>query len=170
MRNTFLLLLTFFALMGCSNENNKLLEKLEAAVKKEPGKAGYTVVQLASITDFEWDTLYYFAGQVSPEEVEDQIGIKWDGGKIPGGYDRLIFVNNNQVVSYVDYKLEEFPLQVFGCNNDQWVYPRNRSTFAAFKYCQGEKEVYAFIPEPCFGNIKELKQNKCIVPKKAEEV
>ena len=168
MRNTLLLLLTLFVLMGCSDNDNKLLDKLQTAVKKEPGKAGYTVVELESITDFEWDTLYFFAGQVSPEEVNNQIGIKWDGGKIPGGYDRLIFVKNNQVVSFIDYNLVEFPLQVFGCNTDRWIYPRNRSTFAAFKYCQGEKEVYAFIPEPCFGNIKELQQNKCTEVKKAE--
>ncbi|MEJ8757883.1 hypothetical protein WG947_12790 [Pontibacter sp. H259] len=161
MRNTLLLLLTFFALTSCSDSDTKLLDKLQAAVEKEPGKAGYTLVKLEEVTDFEWDTLYYFAGQVSPEEVVDQIGIKWDGGKIPGGHDRLLFVHNNKVVSFLDYKLEEFPLQVFGCNTDRWIYPRNRSTFAAFKYCQGEKEVYAFIPEPCFGNIKELKAARC---------
>ncbi|NDK56067.1 hypothetical protein [Pontibacter fetidus] len=168
MKNTLLLILAFFALTACSDTNNKLLDKLQTAVKKEPGKAGYTQVKLESITDFEWDTLYYFAGQVSPEEINDQIGIKWDGGKIPGGHDRLIFVKDNKVVSFVDYDLSEFPLQVFGCNTDQWIYPRNRSMFAAFKYCQGEKEVYAFIPEPCYDNIKELQQNKCTEVKKAE--
>ena len=66
-----------------------------------------------------------------------------------------------KLVSFLDYKLDEFPLQVFGCNTDRWIYPRNRSAFAAFKYCQGEKEVYAFIPEPCVGNIQELMVAKC---------
>jgi hypothetical protein len=162
MKKYLLFLFVIFIFMGCSDSNNQLLDKLQTAVTAEKtGKAEYNVVKLDELTDFEWDTVYFFAGQVNPKEIADEIGIKWDGKATPGGHDRLLFVHNNKVVSYIDYKLEELPLRVYGCNQDRWVYPRSRSTFATFKYCQDDKEVYAFIPEPCFGNIRELKGNKC---------
>ena len=169
MKKNLLLLLIGFTLFSCSDSDDTLLKKLQAAVEAPPkNKAGYNVVQLDQLTDFEWDAMYYFGEEVNPKEMSDQLGFKWDGEAIPGGHDRLLFVYQNQVVNYIDYNTEEFPLEVFGCDKDRWVYPRSRSKFAAFKYCQGDKKTYAFIPEPCVGNILELKSSVCKEESKAK--
>ena len=168
MKKNLLLLLLVFAFAGCSKNDDELLNKLQTEVEKESGKTGYHIVSMADLTDFDWDMMYFFAGEVSVKEIEDQIGFKWDGSTIPGGHNRLLFVHQNQVVNYIDYNADEFPLRVFGCNQDRWIYPHNRSTFATFKYCQNKKDIYAFIPEPCLENIRELMAFKCDETAKAE--
>jgi hypothetical protein len=168
MKKNLLLLLIVFAFAGCSKSDDELLNKLQTEVEKEAGKTGYHTVSMESLTDFEWDVMYFFEGDVEVEEIENEIGFKWDGSTIPGGHNRLLFVHQNQVVNYIDYNTEEFPLRVFGCNTDRWVYPRRRSTFATFKYCQNNEEVYAFIPVPCLENIRELMDFKCDERAKAE--
>ncbi len=162
MKNILLLLVIVLTLSGCNSGNDQFLEKLEAAVTSEEKNAkGYTTINMAEFTEFEWDTLYYFQEGENPRNIADIIGIRWDGPDVPGGHSRLLFVKDGQVASFADYDLVEFPLRVFGCNKDRWVYPRERSTFATFKYCQGDTEQYAFIPEPCLPNISELQNSKC---------
>ncbi|MER2999137.1 hypothetical protein [Pontibacter populi] len=161
MKNILLLAVVVF-LCSCSGGNKQLLEKLQTAVtSEETGTKGYRTINLAELTDFEWDTLYYFQEGENPRDISDVIGIKWDGSDVPGGHSRFLFVKDGQVSSFTDYDLTEFPLRVFGCNQDRWVYPRERSTFATFKYCQGDEELYAFIPEPCLPNLSELQNSKC---------
>ena len=161
MKKNLLLLLIVFAFAGCSKSDDELLNKLRTEVEKEGGKTGYHTVSMESLTDFDWDLMYFFAGETDVKEIEGQIGFKWDGSAIPGGHNRLLFVHQNQVVNYIDYNAEEFPLRVFGCNQDRWIYPHNSSTFATFKYCHNGEEVYAFIPESCLENIRELMALKC---------
>ncbi|HEY4651847.1 MAG TPA: hypothetical protein VIG72_10560 [Pontibacter sp.] len=169
MRKILPLLITLCTLAGCSDSNDALLEKLRTAVEAENKNAtGYNVVDVSTLTDFEWEKMYYFQGEQTLLDIQAETGVKWEGSDVPKGHNRLLFMQGDQVVSYVDYYPGEFPLQVFGCNTDRWVYPRSRSTFASFKYCQDDKEVYAFVPQPCLESMKELMNRKCDEAAKAE--
>ena len=160
-----LLALLYFA--SCSDSNTTFEQKLKTAVTAdEAGTNGYKTVNLAELTDFEWDRLYFFQAGEDKKSISDAIGFKWEGAAVDAGYRRLLFVKGEEVVSYTDYLYSEFPLFVYGCQGDKWVYPSSRSTFATFKYCSGEDEVYAFIPVACVGDISELMANKC--PEKAK--
>ena len=156
-----LLLLVFFA-SSCSDSDNKLEEKLRAAVTEgEAGANGYKTIQMADLTDFEWEKMYYFQPYETKKDISDAIGFKWEGAEVKEGFRRLLFVSQGQVVAFVDYNYNEFPLFVYGCQGDRWVYPKARTTFASFKYCDGDKEIYTFMPVQCIENIRELMAYKC---------
>lgn len=161
MRKIVLLLLTIVTLSSCSDSNDALLEKLRTAVEAE-NPAGYNTIAMSSLTDFEWDRMFYFQGEQTVLDIQAETGVKWEGASdVPKGHNRLLFMKADKVVSYVDYNAEEFPLRVFGCEDDRWIYPSSRSTFASFTYCLNDKETYAFVPQPCLANMKELMNTKC---------
>lgn len=156
------LLLTITTFLGCSDSNSNLLDKLQSAVEEEKmGENGYNVVDLESMTDFEWDTLYFFQAGEDKRAISDAVGFKWEGATVPQLNRRLLFVENGQVVSYMDYNYMEFPLMVYGCNEDRWVYPRSRTRFATFKYCDDGETIYPFIPVECAGNLSEMMEIGC---------
>ncbi|MBB6611460.1 hypothetical protein H7F15_10470 [Pontibacter sp. Tf4] len=168
MKNIFLLLLALFALASCSDSNDALLEKLRTAVETE-NPEGYNTIDVSALTDFEWDRMFYFQGEQTALDIQAETGVKWEGASdVPKNHNRLLFMKGDQVVSYVDYNVDEFPLRVFGCENDRWIYPRNRSTFASFSYCLNDKQTYAFVPKPCLQNMQELINTKCDEAPKAE--
>ncbi|WP_139307986.1 hypothetical protein [Pontibacter flavimaris] len=155
-------LLALLLLAGCNGSNTALNEKLKAAVTGgEVGPEGYKTIRMAELTDFDWDTMYFFQPNEDEKSISDAIGFKWEGDAVPDNHRRLLFVKDGEVVSYVDYYYNDFPLFVYGCEADKWVYPKSRSEFASFKYCSGEEQVYAFIPVPCVENIRLLMDNKC---------
>ena len=159
-------LLALLYLTGCSDSNTTLEQKLKEAVTEgEVDAKGYKTINLTELTDFEWDKLYYFQPGEDKKIISDAIGFRWDGATVEDGYRRLLFVKGQEVVSYTDYNYREFPLAVYGCRGDKWVYPSSRSTFATFKYCSGDDKVYTFIPVACIEDISELIANKC--PEKA---
>jgi hypothetical protein len=161
-----LLLLTTVSFLSCSDSNDDLLEKLQTAVEKEEvGANGYQVVAIDSLTGFEWETMYFFQAGEDEKAISDAIGFKWKGATVPELNRRLLFVQGDKVVSYTDYNYTEFPLFVYGCNTDRWVYPRSRSRFATFKYCANEETVlYPFIPVECIDNLGEMVDAGCPEP------
>lgn len=160
-----LLLLVMLAFLSCSDSNNQLIDRLKKAVESvDKNEAGYEVVELGQLTDFEWDTLYYFHQLDDKNYISQQIGFKWDGDAVPNLHRRFLFVKDGKVVSYTDYEFSELPLIVYGCVEDRWIYPRNRANFATFKYCQGEEFSYPFIPVPCVGDFKEMMGKECPEP------
>ncbi|WP_242920940.1 hypothetical protein [Pontibacter liquoris] len=163
MRKNLLLLLTVLTLLSCSDSNNKLLDNLQTAVTDgEVGSKGYKEVQLADLTDFEWDTLYYFQAGEDKRVISDAIGFRWEGEPVPQLSRRLLFVHQGKVASFVDYNYREFPLVVYGCNQDRWVYPKSRTRFATFKYCaRGDTATYTLIPVNCVENLREQIGQKC---------
>lgn len=166
MLKKLLLFLSTAFLLGCSDSNTDLLEKLQAAVQKEDlGAEGYQVIVMDSLTDFEWETMYFFQAGEDKKAISDVIGFKWEGATVPELNRRLLFVHDGQVASYMDYNYTEFPLFVYGCNADKWVYLRSRSRFATFKYCANpETTAYPFIPVECIGNLQEMVEAGCPEP------
>lgn len=162
MKRYLIPLLALLYFTSCTDSNTSLEQKLRTAVTEgEAGPNGYKTVNLAELTDFEWDRLYYFQAGEDKKSISDAIGFKWEGAEVKAGRNRLLFVKGEEVVSYVDYTYTDFPLFVYGCRNDKWIYPRERSQFATFKYCSGENEIYTFIPVACVGDIRQLMEYKC---------
>jgi len=162
LRKLLLSVPVFLLLMSCSDSNDGLLDKLQASVEEaEEGTHGYQVIALDSLTDFEWETLYFFQAGEDKKAISDAIGFKWEGETVPELNRRLLFVQDGKVVSFVDYNYTEFPLFVYGCNTDRWVYPRSRSRFATFKYCAHEETTYPFIPVECISNLSEMLGHGC---------
>ncbi|GAB3199204.1 hypothetical protein ABID22_001773 [Pontibacter aydingkolensis] len=162
MKRFVLPLLAILYLAGCSDSNTSLEQELKAAVTEgEAGPKGYKTVKLTELTDFEWDKVYYFQPNENKWAISDVIGFRWEGDDIEPNHRRLLFVKGEEVVSYTDYDYTEFPLFVYGCQNDRWIYPSSRSEFATFKYCIGEQEVYTFIPVACAEDIRELMEYEC---------
>lgn len=163
-----LLALTLFA--GCSDSNSDLNDKLmDAVTEGELNADGYKTIDMAELTDFDWDKMYYFQPNEDQKAISDAIGFRWEGSGVQVGSRRLLFVKGEEVVSFVDYVYEELPLFVYGCQDDQWVYPQSRSEFASFTYCVGEKDVHAFIPVRCLDNIKDLMEQQCPEAKEKAE-
>ncbi|SFU85960.1 hypothetical protein [Pontibacter akesuensis] len=161
MRN-LLLFVTALFILSCSDSNSNLEEKLTTAITEgEVGPEGYKIIQMTELTDFEWDRMYYFQASEDKKEISAAIGFKWDGTTVPELSRRLLFVKDQEVVSFVDFNYNDFPLFVYGCEDDKWVYPNSRSQFASFKYCDGDREIYTFIPVKCIDNIKELMAYDC---------
>jgi len=157
-----LFLLLFCGFAGCSDANNQLLDKLkDAVVSDEKNAQGYTVVDMVQLTDFEWETLYVFHQNDDKNYISRELGFKWEGSAVPNLHRRLLFVNDGKVVSFVDYDFREFPLVVYGCGEDRWVYPRSRAKFATFKYCAGEDITRPFIPVACIADFKGMLGSEC---------
>lgn len=157
-----LLLIALLTFASCSTKEDPLLDKLKAAVEAgEESKAGYEVVDLAKLTDFEWERAYYFHQLDDKKFITRTIGFKWQGEAVPNLHRRLLFVNKGEVVKYVDYDYRELPFTLYGCGDDRWVYPRSRSSFATFKYCKGEDFIYPLIPVSCLTDFEEMVNAAC---------
>ncbi len=166
MKRYLLPLLAILYFTSCSDNNTSLEQKLrEAVTEGEAGPKGYKTINLTELTDFEWERMYYFQPNEDKRSISDAIGFRWEGVEVKAGFRRLLFVKGEEVVSYVDYNYDEFPLALYGCHSDKWIYPSSRSQFATFKYCSGDSEVYTFIPVPCVEDIRELMEYNC--PEKA---
>ncbi|KAB1061473.1 hypothetical protein [Salibacter halophilus] len=84
-------------LSSCSNTQrcNELEQKIiDICVKKD---STYTI-PLASLTNFEWDTLYVISGPTVDNEAGDIIGIDDYKKLIPDGSRQYIFIKRNKIV------------------------------------------------------------------------
>jgi hypothetical protein len=72
---------------------------------KETAKthANDTVVLLADITPFQWDTVYTFAPYTTKETIYQVIGYKWDtiSETVNEGMNQVVFAHKGKVVCYV---------------------------------------------------------------------
>lgn len=156
-----LLLLALLTFVSCSKEDPLLMELKAAVDASEQNEAGYEVIDMAELTDFEWETLYHFHQLDEKNFISRVIGFRWMGDEVPNLHRRLLFVNKGEVVKYIDYDFRELPLTLYGCGEDRWVYPRERAKFATFKYCAGEDPIYPFIPVACITDFQEMIDAEC---------
>ncbi len=84
------------------------------AAKAEAGTG--TVIDLATIADFEWESLYIFGPYTPVDEIDRALGFRWNDARYTridmlDGIALLVFVKGDEVVRYVEH-------------------PRNRGDFA----------------------------------------
>jgi hypothetical protein len=84
--------------------DNLLAESLtrEIGTAEQRGQA----VDLADVTDFDWDHVLVAERSASRAEISRALGAKWKGGVAFGTGDLLIFVHRKHVARYADYRGE----------------------------------------------------------------
>ena len=153
---------------GCSKtlaveSNDALLAKIRLTLNPlRKQNSGYVVMNLDSLTDFTWDSVYYFTEEVGAHHISTTIGFPWEGPSVPNSYKRLLFVHNHQVVTFVDFNeyanADEqvewpIPIHMWACTKispvGKTVCPRNKARFAVSRSCSKYGIVYPLVPIEC---------------------
>lgn len=96
--NIFIL---FFLLTSCSKTpSDQIINYAEEKYGKN-FKEGE--IDLSKIFDFEWQTLYIFSPLTYPEDVEKEIGFKYDGPIVKDDHYLFLFVKDNKIVKKYTY-------------------------------------------------------------------
>jgi hypothetical protein len=99
-----LLLLTIPFLLGsCSKSfDKKIAEHIESKCSKfdDPYEC---MIDLHDITDFDWDSVYVFAGLTTVDDIYNAVGFTFKCKHVPDNYMRIIFVKGKQVVYQSQY-------------------------------------------------------------------
>ncbi len=157
MNNKFLAKILFLVITicGCQKSNKTLLLKLENEIKNNTEKAikageRYTVIDIKEIVDFDWEKMYVFDNYMDDNQISSHIGFTWSGPTVRNDHWRLLFIKNNQVVSYVDYAYFNLPIYFYQCE-DEIDYTKSEAKFFTTISCDGlGNKVFPFIPASCF--------------------
>lgn len=145
----FCLWFMIFLNFGCSQES-----KFENSVTKEFQKCKGTdgcVLDMTKTFDFDWDTVYYFSGKYSLEEINRVIGFEIKNYKDVGA--RIIFVRNGRdVYSYEWFPTPENIKEKVCILTDLESFKLNRN-MAKFKVEEINKII--FIEYPPFSNSRD---------------
>lgn len=136
-----ILLLLLVLVTSCTKEDKSLLTKLEQQLQPVRSmRSGYRIIRLDSLTDFDWDRVYFIgdnSGFDTNDKISSIIGFKWSGMTIPNGSNRLLFVHQSEVVAYVDCDTDggaALPIWLYGCDK-QTGYSRQEARFAVYRNC-----------------------------------
>jgi len=96
------LVLAAAAHIACSDSDRALERRLAMEADKGAG----TVVRIASLTDFAWESVHVFGPYASQEAINHELGFAWPEAARTGisgsdGIALLVFVRDGAVVRYV---------------------------------------------------------------------
>jgi hypothetical protein len=153
---------------SCSGSDDKLFAKLQQQILPvRTMTSGYHILNLDSLTDFEWDSVYWFhnnEGFNTDKLISNKIGFSWEGEAIPDHCSRILFVHKNEVVDYVDCRYYDddggvrnaLPIQLYGCSKTAYGIARKQAKFAVFRLCNHRATHYPFLPLTCLENFKDF--------------
>jgi hypothetical protein len=106
--------LVLVILVGCSSlaqnkkQQGELQQKLSAAIEEKRQSDERVVIQMKSLTNFEWDKFYVFTPYTTAEEVRDTLGFDTtitahSKIEVTESHNLLVFVRDNQVVLSIDF-------------------------------------------------------------------
>ncbi len=150
------------SLITCSGSNSQLLNGLQDSVKQRSETASkanthYAILDLSSLTNFNWDKFYVFDEYVTNKQVREITGITWDGPDIPYGCKRILFIFQNEIVQYIDYEPISFPLFIYVCGPaEQYEFYKKDNPFAIFKSCDINGCTYGMVPLRCIADFKKM--------------
>jgi hypothetical protein len=131
-----LLIVIPFLLGSCSKSfDKKIAEHIESKCSKFDDPYG-CVIDLHDITDFDWDSVYVFAGLTTVEDIYSAVGFTFEGKHVPDNYMRIIFVKGNQVVYQSQYYARSGKVQFRTYRKDETTfihYSKNLSKFYVLK-------------------------------------
>ncbi|MFV0290247.1 MAG: hypothetical protein ACK5IJ_05020 [Mangrovibacterium sp.] len=93
--NILILLSSILFFNACSNRND-LDDIVANEFEKCPEQSNNCVVDFSKIMKFEWDTMYYFSGANSLEDIKKELGFSYNQWEDIG--DRVIFLNKGKIV------------------------------------------------------------------------
>ena len=145
----FYLCFMIFLTLGCSQES-----EFDNSIKKEFQKCKESescVLDMTKAFNFDWDTVYYFSGKYSLEEINRVIGFEIKNYKDVGA--RIIFVHNGRdVYSYEWFPTPENIKEKVCILTDLESFKLNRN-MAKFKVEEINKII--FIEYPPFSNSRD---------------
>jgi hypothetical protein len=91
---------------GCSTDGASD-EQLATTLRRtlaplQRGERQAQVFQLADLTEFPWDSVYFFKGEEDDRVIAGAIGFEWIGPDVPNLYTRVLFTRQAKVVRFVD--------------------------------------------------------------------
>lgn len=106
-------------LLFYSCSNTEQCNEIELKIKEKCVKTDTVYsIPLASLTDFEWDTLYVISGPTVDNEAGDIIGMDDYKKIIPDNSRQYIFIKDNKIVkeysSYCNLNLSKHPSYTMG--------------------------------------------------------
>ncbi len=159
MKAYFLLTLTVFVFSCSSQEEKELIGQLKFITEKSANSK--VIVDMASIANFAWDSLYFFNEYENAAYISDVIGFNWTGKPVENNKKRLLFVQNSKVISYVDYDFSELPIYLYWCNKEKQSYKRDEAKFMVLKTCDNTILIYSYIPLKCIDKYKKKLSMRC---------
>lgn len=102
-----LLLLMIISTLSCQNETKENVDfrnTLQIDIQETLGR-GDSVIDLESITDFNWDRLFIFKPYTPIADIDSTLGFKWEEAhstriEQSEGVNLLVFVDRGKVISY----------------------------------------------------------------------
>jgi hypothetical protein len=157
--------------------NGALLSKNRVALAPvRKLSSGYRILNLDSLTDFAWDSVYYFTEEVSERHISATIGFSWKGPDVPNSCKRLLFVHNRQVATFVDFNQYAnsdeqidwpIPIHMWVCTElaktGRTVCPRNKARFAVSRSCSKYGIEYPLVPLACLDTpLRNVLEQGCL--------
>lgn len=130
------------------------------------------MLALDSLTNFAWDKVYFFDEETLPHHISTDIGFEWDGPAVPGFHTRLLFVDKNRVVCYMDYPYADYlnspstgshPFFLHNCAKVPPLKGLNRTEarLVVFRYCKDSSTPFVAVPANCFADFKDTFAERC---------
>jgi hypothetical protein len=99
MKNRILFLGVFFSLLSCSNKND--FDYIVADKYQQCEENTICVIDFSALMWFEWDTMCFYSGANSLDEINKDLGFELEEYIDVG--DRIIFLNKGKVVYYQEW-------------------------------------------------------------------
>lgn len=112
------LCLTFlFSLISCSNSPSDQI--INYVKEKQSKDLKDVVIDIRDIFKFKWETIYIFSPLTYPEDIEKELGFKYDGNIVKDNNYLVLFVNGNKIIK--EYTYSELKIG-FDDNKNMGVY------------------------------------------------
>ena len=100
-----LILLLSVCFLSCKEKINvKIVDYVEKNCVLKNQKDG-CIVDLKSIIDFEWDTLYVFPSWSMTEDIANALGLEYNKNEVKGDTKRIILVKDGKIIKDEDYSV-----------------------------------------------------------------
>lgn len=101
MRKLFFVIYCSVLLTSCSEKNN--IDNIVSEKWEKCDNHVDCVVDFATSMQFQWDTMYFFSGANSKEDIEKELRLTYDQWEDVG--DKVIFLNKGNIVYQQDWFL-----------------------------------------------------------------
>lgn len=118
---------------GCSHSKDIDIIVSEEYDRCKCGKNKICIINFANLMDFEWDTMCYYSGCYSLEDINDDLGFKLNYFVDIG--DRVIFLNKKAIVYQKEWSLniDRQNVIVFKTNLNKFKISRDSAIFLVEK-------------------------------------
>jgi hypothetical protein len=99
MKRIFLMIGFCMLLIACSDKND--IDNIISEKWEQCGDKSNCIIDFANSMQFQWDTMYFFSGANSLEDINKELGFSYTQWEDIG--DRVIFLNKGKIVYHKDW-------------------------------------------------------------------